>query len=987
MANYHFRLKTDKKKDGTRVKAANHVTYIDREGKYKDIDERGVGSLTYADTITGTHSIEHLPEQETLLYKSPYGTIKQDKNGIHISKNASVETVAIGLAVARNVYGDALDVKGDKRFFAKALLAGRDMDVPPCFSAVMNEALKRMKEEKENEEQRDNRFRRIDRTDLGGNKTGNRQDRERAETIWKPDAKGNTIESLARRGLSLPTLPSGSMARSLGRREQVGTSVLVSSDERIQLHRARTESNLAVRRHLFDSQIGRIRDTTEEIMKRMHGQLDKTFAESHVQYINREAAFKERGGCVFTAHHLPPWAEDSPLKFWKAADKYERANGERYKEIEFALPNELTLDQQREIIDQFLDRYMKNFYYAYAIHDKIGTLSNGEHHPHVHLMFCTRELDAQEKESPRPPEVFFKKPEGGGCRKADCWVGKWAQRRGHLRRMRESMAEIQNEILEKYGHPERVDHRSLKARREEALAKGNTVLAELLDRLPESPVLLDEILQGDPVVKQQLKRKKLNQERSLTICAKAIAEVADEKWSTIEKYEKARAEDARLRIFVAEDLSEEERAIFADDLRQMDETQKKLQLRLDLAVWHEDALEQSKLDFMSPEERETWQELKANGKEKKYWEDFLRTLSEPSSEQPEEQEAYRAVQREIGRLNETIRRDAKALQPVHRRLSSKTMQKKIQEHAQQILFDDKLAKRSLADSLTAYQKAVQTLRDDLAKKANARAAEGTVYRLPELSAALDEKRRELAAMLKEKRAALRKLGTRIISYNRAVAMAKNVYVKGAYKKLRDDDKKLRKQETYFENDREKLEKAWAAAKGNPKKQKALLPERESLAKRAKAIAEERKKMERRQNDLDTRCEHPKAREKIESIAAGILRKNQPTVQEHQILEREVKTLSAAMDEVQTQLAALQHQEKRDAILALDKKIRYRIAPTAGSAPSLRGDAAAVANALRGDSHFAQLVARSKPDHLDDWDMLSELEKDERLEEMASRKGW
>ena len=54
---------------------------------------------------------------------------------------------------------------------------------------------------------------------------------------------------------------------------------------------------------------------------------------------------------------------------------------------------------------------------------------------------------------------------------------------------------------------------------------------------------------------------------------------------------------------------------------------------------------------------------------------------------------------------------------------------------------------------------------------------------------------------------------------------------------------------------------------------------------------------------------------------------------------------------------------------------------------MRQDAVAVAQALRGDSHYTQLVARSKPDHLDDWEMLSEMEKDERIEEMESRKGW
>ena len=167
----------------------------------------------------------------------------------------------------------------------------------------------------------------------------------------------------------------------------------------------------------------------------------------------------------------------------------------------------------------------------------------------------------------------------------------------------------------------------------------------------------------------------------------------------------------------------------------------------------------------------------------------------------------------------------------------------------------------------------------------------------------------------------------------------------------------------------------------------MAAERESLEKRSRTLADERQRIERREQELDARCEHPKAREKIESIAAGILRKNQPTVQEHQTLEKEVETLSKAVEETKAQMSALRHQEKRDVAISSNKETRYRIAPQPNVTPSMRHDAVAVAQALRGDSHYTQLVARSKPDHLDDWEMLSEMEKDERLEEMESRKGW
>ena len=104
-------------------------------------------------------------------------------------------------------------------------------------------------------------------------------------------------------------------------------------------------------------------------------------AVSHVEYINREKAYEKRGGCIFQAHHVPIWAHDDPKRFFKAADKYEGVGHRRYVEIEFALPNELkTIEQYRQIIDAFIAKHLSNHYYAYAIHNKIGMLSDGQQH-------------------------------------------------------------------------------------------------------------------------------------------------------------------------------------------------------------------------------------------------------------------------------------------------------------------------------------------------------------------------------------------------------------------------------------------------------------------------------------------------------------------------------------------------------------------------------------------------------------------------------
>ena len=47
------------------------------------------------------------------------------------------------------------------------------------------------------------------------------------------------------------------------------------------------------------------------------------------------------------SEHIPEWAKDDPRSYWEAADEYERANGRLYREVQFALPKELSESQRR----------------------------------------------------------------------------------------------------------------------------------------------------------------------------------------------------------------------------------------------------------------------------------------------------------------------------------------------------------------------------------------------------------------------------------------------------------------------------------------------------------------------------------------------------------------------------------------------------------------------------------------------------------------
>ena len=190
---------------------------------------------------------------------------------------------------------------------------------------------------------------------------------------------------------------------------------------------------------------------------------------SHADYINREGAQSDRIDCIFKRSQLPKWAKGSAQKFFDAATRYEDKGNRRYKEIELSLPNELTLEQNCEIVESFIANHLANHYYAYAIHEKAGELS-GERTPHVHIMFSERLIDDVEKIQERPACKYFRraaKPLKGeqvasferrrqhGAPKDKKWHDK-----NYLYKIREDFARIQNDMLKKNGFSIRVDHRT-----------------------------------------------------------------------------------------------------------------------------------------------------------------------------------------------------------------------------------------------------------------------------------------------------------------------------------------------------------------------------------------------------------------------------------------------------------------------------------------------------------------------------------------------
>ena len=189
-------------------------------------------------------------------------------------------------------------------------------------------------------------------------------------------------------------------------------------------------------------------------------------AAAHAAYIAREGKYSGRDRYedleTTASGNMPAWAAHNAAHFWTAADEHERSNGSAYREIEVALPRELTPAQRLELVQEFIEQELGDKHaYQFAIHTPKAALEKDDQ-PHAHIMYSERIRDGIE----RDPEHYFKRynaknPEKGGAKKFS--GGKSANElKAELLDLRERWAAMQNKHLEKHGHNERVDHRSLK---------------------------------------------------------------------------------------------------------------------------------------------------------------------------------------------------------------------------------------------------------------------------------------------------------------------------------------------------------------------------------------------------------------------------------------------------------------------------------------------------------------------------------------------
>jgi hypothetical protein len=161
--------------------------------------------------------------------------------------------------------------------------------------------------------------------------------------------------------------------------------------------------------------------------------------------------YAARGGVdhteILAPDHAPDWVRDRSEMWNRVEESETRKNSQVAREVRVALPDELTHAQRVALVRdyaqmQFVDRGMVA---DIALHAP-GREGDERNH-HAHILLTTREIDAE-----------------GFTTKNRDW-----NKTELLEGWREAWARDSNAALERAGIEDRVDHRTLKAQRDEAL--------------------------------------------------------------------------------------------------------------------------------------------------------------------------------------------------------------------------------------------------------------------------------------------------------------------------------------------------------------------------------------------------------------------------------------------------------------------------------------------------------------------------------------
>ena len=229
----------------------------------------------------------------------------------------------------------------------------------------------------------------------------------------------------------------------------------------------------------------------------------------------------------------------------------------------------------------------------------------------------------------------------------------------------------------------------------------------------------------------------------------------------------------------------------------------------------------------------------------------------------------------------------------------------------------------------------------------------------------------------------------------ALLRAKNIFVHGGFDKLQSLQESYRETLAQFERDKSDYlhwqqsfnDKNWFSCGDRLREQYYLTKKKIHLENIERKLSETKIRLDTELARLNNLCKTEKAQEKIAFLAANLLFKNLNIAHEYETAKKLVADLSEKLQVAEKRFHALNDNYSR-----MKKNRVYRvIQPVNHSAKttSLKENelVAIIADAIIGEPYAVQLVARFSGNNLEmekDWELMSELDKDELINKKMIR---
>ncbi|WP_230198106.1 MobA/MobL family protein [Megasphaera massiliensis] len=265
---------------------------------------------------------------------------------------------------------------------------------------------------------------------------------------------------------------------------------------------------------------------------------------------------------------MPDWANTAG-QFWDAAEKGRQSNGRAYREIRMGLQEELSLEENIALVEEFLKEsgIGKNHAFSYAIHDKEAAYDSDHRNIHCHLMFSEKTI---EKDRPLGPDMYFKhyylNEQGDPCAgyRADRY---YQSRQGNVQ-MRKQWADIVNRKFQELGIDQEVSEKTLEAQRQDLLAQGRFEEAEQFDRIP-APHLGDAYKNPKTVERIKEKVREIDEQTEYPGCSADQAAETDNNDDVVEQKIVCFATDKVLRR-VTKEIQQARQRLRQEDIQRLE---------------------------------------------------------------------------------------------------------------------------------------------------------------------------------------------------------------------------------------------------------------------------------------------------------------------------------------------------------------------------------------------------------------------------------